>query len=434
MNVDFRNGIVSAQPNYLTKTSGGTYSVSIATNVKDLIITASHGVSEYLVSFYSNVNSAWTFNDTDTHYLFIDIDNVTGLLSYGSSTVPVTYGASLPNVPVVGETFFNNSTFQSYQWTGDSWVKRIRVFVGSVNPSGVTVLSVGTITGSNVPYVSGSILYTGTGRGILKQDKTFMSAVDRVMINEVPFGASVIEQTALSVKAADNLAGSRFVKLNQQGYLTYANPVDVGASLIFVLTEPLNIGEVTFLPVGGVITNPSWAWSFADLPLWVGKNGEISQVDPTLANPTLPNKQPIGRTLSPTSILTNALNFLGTTPQAVTITGSTYDWSIQDADFTAEPFNGYVVDVTTGNVIVTLPTSPVVNDDVTIMLAKLIELSSNRCTINSNQLIQGTENNITIDVNYATLRFVFVDGIVGWALIVTQNGPVVSQNGPVVGV
>lgn len=427
MNVDFRNGIVSSQPTYLTKSLGGTYTVSITTNTKDLILTVSHGISEYLISFYNDVNSAWTFNDADTHYLYVDVDNITGQLSYGSSTVQVTYGVNFPISPVVGETFFNNTTFQSYQWTGDSWVKRIRVYVGHVNGSGVVQNGVGNITGSSIPYVSGSIIYSGTGRGILKQDKTFLSVTDRVMINEVPFGASTIEQTAISVKAADTLAGGRFVKLNSQGYLTYANPIDVGVSLIFVLTEPLNIGEVTFLPVGGVVNNPSWNWNFADLPLWVGENGEISAVDPTLANPVLPNKQPIGRTLSPTSILTNALNFLGTTPLAVTITGSTYNWSIQDADFTAEPFNGYVVDVTTIGVDVTLPTSPVVNDDVTIMLAELIELSSNRCTIYSNQLIQGTGNNITIDVNYATLRFVFVGGIVGWALIVTQNGPVVVE-------
>lgn len=425
MNVNFRNGIVSSQPTYLTKSLGGTYTVSITTNTKDLILTVSHGIGEYLISFYNDVNSAWTFNDADTHYLYVDVDNITGQLSYGSSTVQVTYGVNFPISPVVGETFFNNTTFQSYQWTGDSWVKRIRVYVGHVNGSGVVQNGVGNITGSSIPYVSGSIIYSGTGRGILKQDKTFLSVTDRVMINEVPFGASTIEQTAISVKAADTLAGGRFVKLNSQGYLTYANPVDVGNSLIFVLTESLGVGEVTFLPVGGVITNPSWAWSFADLPLWVGENGEISAVDPTLANPVLPNKQPIGRTLSPTSILTNALNFLGTTPQAqaVTTTGSTYNWSIRDADFTAEPFNGYVVDVTTIGVDVTLPTSPVVNDDVTIMLAELIESSSNRCTIYSIQPIQGTGTNITIDLNYATLRFVFVGGIVGWALIVTQNGP-----------
>lgn len=431
MNVNFRNGIVSSQPTYLTKSLGGTYTVSITTNTKDLILTVSHGISEYLISFYNDVNSAWTFNDADTHYLYVDVDNITGQLSYGSSTVQVTYGVNFPISPVVGETFFNNTTFQSYQWTGDSWVKRIRVYVGHVNGSGVVQNGVGNITGSSIPYVSGSIIYSGTGRGILKQDKTFLSVTDRVMINEVPFGASTIEQTAISVKAADTLAGGRFVKLNSQGYLTYANPVDVGNSLIFVLTESLGVGEVTFLPVGGVVNNPSWNWNFADLPLWVGKNGEISAVDPTLANPVLPNKQPIGRTLSPTSILTNALNFLGTTPQAqaVTITGSTYNWSIQDADFTAEPFNGYVVDVTTIGVDVTLPTSPVVNDDVTIMLAELIESSSNRCTIYSIQPIQGTGTNITIDLNYATLRFVFVGGIVGWALIVTQNGPAAALVG-----
>lgn len=425
MNVDFRNGIVSAQSNYLTKTLGGTYAVSIVTNTKDLILTASHGASEYLISFYNNITDAWTFNGTDTHYLYVDIDNVTGQLSYGSSLVPVTYGVNFPISPVVGETFFNNSTNQSYQWSGDSWVKRIRVFVGFVNNTGVTEYGIGTVTGSSVPYVSGSIIYSGNGRGILKHDKTFLTATDRVLINEVPFGASTIEQSALSVKAADTLAGNRFVKLNSQGYLTYANPVDVGVSLIFVLTEPLNVGEVTFLPVGGVINNPSWNWSFADLPIWVGENGVISEVDPTLANPVLPNKQPIGRTISSTGIVTNALNFLGSVPPALPT--SPFIWHIIDADTQTEPFSGYVVRSSTmlDDIIVTLPQTPVINDEVVVMLGDAIE-NNYRCTVRSEEeAIQSLVIEVTIDINNTAIKFVYVGDSVGWAMIVSQSGPII---------
>lgn len=428
MNVDFRNGIVSAQSNYLTKTLGGTYAVSIVTNTKDLILTASHGASEYLISFYNNITDAWTFSGTDTHYLYVDIDNVTGQLSYGSSLVPVTYGVNFPISPVVGETFFNNSTNQSYQWSGDSWVKRIRVFVGFVNNTGVTEYGIGTVTGSSVPYVSGSILYSGNGRGILKHDKTFLTATDRVLINEVPFGASTIEQSALSVKAADTLAGNRFVKLNSQGYLTYANPVDVGVSLIFVLTEPLNVGEVTFLPVGGVINNPSWSWSFADLPIWVGENGVISEVDPTLANPVLPNKQPIGRTISSTGIVTNALNFLGSVPPALppALPPSPFIWHIIDADTQTEPFSGYVVRSSTmlDDIIVTLPQTPVINDEVVVMLGDAIE-NNYRCTVVANRAIQSLAIEVTIDINNTAIKFVYVGDSVGWAMIVSQSGPII---------
>ena len=428
MNVDFRNGIVSSQPNYLTKSLGGTYTVSITTNTKDLILTVSHGISEYLISFYNDVNSAWTFNDADTHYLYVDVDNITGQLSYGSSTVQVTYGVNFPISPVVGETFFDHTTFQSYQWTGDSWVKRIRVYVGHVNSLGVVQNGVGNITGSSIPYVSGSIIYSGTGRGILKQDKTFLSVTDRVMINEVPFGASTIEQTALSVKAADALAGNRFVKLNSQGYLTYANPVDVGNSLIFVLTEPLGVGEVTFLPVGGVINNPSWNWNFADLPLWVGENGEISAVDPTLANPVLPNKQPIGRTISTTGIVTNSLNFLGSVPEPETpLAPSPFIWHVIDADTQTEPFNGYVVRSSTmlDDIIVTLPQNPIINDEVVVTLGDAIE-NIYRCTVISDEeVIQSSELEVTIDINNTAIKFVYVGDTVGWAMIVTQNGPII---------
>lgn len=428
MNVDFRNGIVSSQPNYLTKSLGGTYTVSITTNTKDLILTVSHGISEYLISFYNDVNSAWTFNDADTHYLYVDVDNITGQLSYGSSTVQVTYGVNFPISPVVGETFFDHTTFQSYQWTGDSWVKRIRVYVGHVNGSGVVQNGVGNITGSSIPYVSGSIIYSGTGRGILKQDKTFLSVTDRVMINEVPFGASTIEQTAISVKAADTLAGGRFVKLNSQGYLTYANPVDVGNSLIFVLTESLGVGEVTFLPVGGVINNPSWNWNFADLPLWVGENGEISAVDPTSANPILPNKQPIGRTISTTGIVTNSLNFLGSVPEPETpLAPSPFEWHVIDADTQTEPFNGYVVRSSTmlDDIIVTLPQNPIINDEVVVTLGDAIE-NIYRCTVISDEeVIQSSELEVTIDINNTAIKFVYVGDTVGWAMIVTQNGPII---------
>lgn len=425
MNVDFRNGIVSAQSNYLTKTLGGTYTVSIVTNTKDLILTASHGASEYLISFYNNITDAWTFSGTDTHYLYVDIDNVTGQLSYGSSTVQVTYGVNFPISPVVGETFFDNTTFQSYQWTGDSWVKRIRVYVGHVNSLGVVQNGVGNITGSSIPYVSGSIIYSGTGRGILKQDKTFLSVTDRVMINEVPFGASTIEQTALSVKAADALAGNRFVKLNSQGYLTYANPVDVGNSLIFVLTEPLGVGEVTFLPVGGVINNPSWNWNFADLPLWVGENGEISAVDPTLANPVLPNKQPIGRTISTTGIVTNSLNFLGSVPETP-LAPSPFEWNIvTSGTVAAQAFNGYVVQLSdlTWNINIDLPTSPSLNDEIVVTIGTSLTTTIAVCTVRRNgNLIQGEAINIRIDLDHTTLRFVWVDGDVGWTMMVSFGG------------
>lgn len=426
MNVDFRNGIVSSQPNYLTKSLGGTYTVSITTNTKDLILTVSHGISEYLISFYNDVNSAWTFNDADTHYLYVDVDNITGQLSYGSSTVQVTYGVDFPISPVVGETFFDHTTFQSYQWTGDSWVKRIRVYVGHVNGSGVVQNGVGNITGSSIPYVSGSIIYSGTGRGILKQDKTFLSVTDRVMINEVPFGASTIEQTAISVKAADTLAGGRFVKLNSQGYLTYANPVDVGNSLIFVLTESLGVGEVTFLPVGGVINNPSWNWNFADLPLWVGENGEISAVDPTSANPILPNKQPIGRTISTTGIVTNSLNFLGSVPEPET---PPFEWNIvTSGTVAAQAFNGYVVQLSdlTFNINIDLPTSPSLNDEIVVTIGTSLTTTIAVCTVRRNgNLIQGEAINISIDLDHTTLRFVWVDGNVGWTMMVSFGGQLI---------
>ncbi|MCB1711538.1 MAG: hypothetical protein KDH96_03380 [Candidatus Riesia sp.] len=428
MFVSFRNGVVlyqytggnPNQPSFLSKTSGGTYYVSLLTNDKDFAASFSHNQAEYLKTFYNNVNNAWgPFNDVNTHYLYIDIDTLTAEVTYGSTLVAPMYGNSLPVAPTTDQNFFDVINSRALVWNGSSWIPKIRVFVGEVDSSIVTPY-IGTVTGSYSPYTSGPIIYSGTGRGILKHDKTFLTLSEKFFIDNIAFGSSSFEQASIPVKAGNNLAANRFVKINHDSTLIYAEPSDVGVNLIFVLTEPLDIGEVTYLCVGGVIQNNTWNWNNAGLDLYVGENGVISLTDPSISNNLLPSKPPIGKTLSSTSIIVNPVMFLGNV-------GSTYvppildgglSWQLITSNTTATAFSGYVVDISGGNVDITLPLTPSVNDEIVISVDTDINSTINVCTIlpNGNN-IKGQTDSVVIDINNLTIRLIWLGGTLGWALV-----------------
>lgn len=419
----FRNGIVSYQaigntPTFITKTNTSTYFATLVTSSKDFAITMAHGVAEYLVTFYNSETNAWgPFTGTDTNYLYIEVDTLTGQVSFGSSIVPITYGTVYPLTPVSGECFFDTNSMKTFMWTGASWVNKIRVYVGEVSSSTVVGYT-GTVTGSLVPYTTGPIIYSSGGRAVLKHDKTFFTFSEKFFINNIPFGTSSLEQSAVAVRANNNLAANRFVKINSMGTVDYAQPVDVGVNIIFMLTEPLNIGEVTYLPVGGVVNNSSWSWTSIGADIYVGENGVLSLTDPILTNNSLPSKPPIAKTLSISSILINPLAFINvSTISAPVQTGSSMVWELINTNTTAVAFTGYVVNLEVNSVAITLPATPSVNDEIVVSVDTYIPDAVGTCTILANgNLIKWQPDDITMDSNI-TLRLIWIGGLIGWAIV-----------------
>ena len=337
MQTTFRNGIIQYQyaglnpnaPTFLVKTAGSNYSVTLSTVDKDFIATASNGVAEYLITLFSDATGVWSFNDLLTHYLYIEIDKVTGAIRYGSSLFPVDYGPVFPSVPGVTQNFFNTLDNKNYEWSGSAWVQNIRVFVGQVSSVGVVPYTNGTSTGTNTPYITGAIIYSEVGRAILKGNKTFLTTADQILINNIPFGTQTLENTSVPARAMGTLSSNRFVKIDNTGYLAYAQPVDVGNYVLFLLQEPLVDGEVTNLPLGGALSNSSWNWSSANLPIWCGENGVVSDVDPVSLNPTTPSKPPIAKTVNATTIVTYPVISTQATvapPTQASTQASTYFW------------------------------------------------------------------------------------------------------------
>lgn len=424
MFTNFRNGILSYQaigntPTFLTKTNSGTYYASLVTSSKDFAVTMAHGVAEYLVTFYNNETNIWgPFTGTDTNYLYLEVDTLTGQVSFGSSTVPITYGTVYPLTPVSGECFFDTNSMKTFMWTGASWVNKIRVYVGEVSSSSVVGYT-GTVTGSLVPYSTGPIIYSSGGRAVLKHDKTFFTFSEKFFINNIPFGTSSLEQSAVAVRANTSLAADRFVKINSMGTIDYAQPADVGVNIIFILTEPMSIGEITYLPVGGVVNNSSWSWASIGADIFVGENGVLSLTDPVLSNNALPSKPAVAKTLSVSSVLINPLAFINIpeAPAPAPVQSSSMVWELIDTNTVAVPFTGYVVNLESNSVEVTLPATPSVNDEIVISVDTYIPTAVGTCTIAANgKLIKWQSSDITMDTNI-TLRFIWIGGLIGWAIV-----------------
>lgn len=88
--------------------------------------------------------------------------------------------------------------------------------------------------------------------------------------------------STLSYPAGEILSGHRMVVLND-GELFYADrTITVHAKKILGMTVgATTLGELAGVQTGGEITEPSWSWTL-DVPVWLGVNGLLTQVIPTV--------------------------------------------------------------------------------------------------------------------------------------------------------
>jgi len=98
----------------------------------------------------------------------------------------------------------------------------------------------------------------------------------------------------------------------------------------------------------------------------------------------------------------------------------TVDWqtgSIKTGDFTAVSGEGYFVNTTSGEIDVTLPSSPSAGDIVAVSdYAKTF--STNQCIMLRNgSNIEGAASNLTLDAEGLAMTFVYVDATKGWKVV-----------------
>ena len=129
MRISFRQGIVRAPANFLQLASGH---VSLTINPTDpLVVTFADNSTNYLVSERSSVSNAWTDNFVAgvDYWLYIDINTVSGIRTFGSTTLSPSEGPTAPANPAQNQHWFDTANNIQKVWVGSTWVRKIRVFV-----------------------------------------------------------------------------------------------------------------------------------------------------------------------------------------------------------------------------------------------------------------------------------------------------------------
>ena len=97
----------------------------------------------------------------------------------------------------------------------------------------------------------------------------------------------------------------------------------------------------------------------------------------------------------------------------------TVDWqtTIKTGDFTAASGEGYFVNTTSGEIDVTLPSSPSAGDIVAVSdYAKTFD-SNNCIMLRNGSNIEGAASNLTLDAEGIAMTFVYADATKGWKVV-----------------
>jgi hypothetical protein len=303
MRLPFRQGVVQRPSSCLQKIAND---IAISTANGPIVLTLSYHSAEYYHTEPQNINqyTAWTNLTPATDYwLYIDINKLTGMRTFGQTLVAPISGTIPVNNPTVDQHWFDTNSNTTKVWTGSVWVEYIRVFIAKITGTDTFVYNnLGTQVGTAVSYDSGRILFDGFGKVITQSNGMFMTTEDQFFVDGANIKTSKLEPAVITAFAAENIPDYSIVTYKSFDRIGLASYEDIGNAIIAIVTDGKLYGDVTNLVLQGIVTNPNWNWSNVNTPLWVDTNGVLTDIDPHVTNSLRPKAVPIARVISPNTI------------------------------------------------------------------------------------------------------------------------------------
>lgn len=215
---------------------------------------------------------------------------------------------------VDGRTWFDTTNNIHYILSGTTWVEIFRVYAAQVfNGTFISLSQLGIFTGTQIgnnnAVFTGRVLFSETGNPPRRDGGTFFTTEDQFFTNQSRVDALRLEANVSRAQSASGgtLAAFEIVAWSDDGQIMSATYNDTGSTVVGVLTEILNTGEVGAVIVQGTVTNSAWNW-IPGVPvgssLWID-NGALVTIDPHVADPIAYTiKQvPVARVLSTDTII-----------------------------------------------------------------------------------------------------------------------------------
>lgn len=296
--------------------------VDLVVSPDSTIIAFADGNKDYLFTESVTIIKAWgpLSGISVPFWLYWDINRVTGIRTFGYTTLEPVVGNDAPSTPQAGQMWFNTSEMKMYEYNGSNWVQVLRVFAAKyyngqfLSPvDGVSVES--NFTGSQVGSVGnvtkdiGSLVFDKDGKPIVNQDGKFFTTED-IFTAGVPTGASLkVNNILVRAQAQENISSYQVVVFNEYNKIGLAKPFDYLDKIYGIVEEDVYRFDVANVITEGVIFNE--LWDFTDTvnnpsmsgnindPLYVTSTGELT----TDIGLSVPGSVPVGAIIDKQSIL-----------------------------------------------------------------------------------------------------------------------------------
>jgi hypothetical protein len=352
MRIAYRQGLISAQAGFLVAGLTDSRYVDIIVNPTPTVAAVASGSVDYLIVEQRYVSNAWgPFSDNQTHFLYWEINQATGAVTRGSTTLSPLTSASEPQREF-GQMWWDVTSNMMKWFNGARWVPVLRVMAGELRSGGI-VVPVGFLSqvGLNVSVDAGTIMSDGQGGAYKNAKGEFLTT--NTDVTSFDTGSLVrLDSTELILQANENIPKFSLVYIiNGRVALASGNAPDdiTRAPLAMTTSDAYQNDAVTLSTAGRVVINEQWNWATADIGKSVYCSGSGVA---TLSVPTSHRRVKVGTITGTQSILlafnsetdvlgsTGGLAGVGAT-QPLTITGAA-DFPIIGLPIATDFADGYI--------------------------------------------------------------------------------------------
>ena len=286
MRISYRQGLISAQSNFLQIGQQNSQYVDVVVSPTPVIAAIASGAKDYLIAESRSVSNAWgPFTDSLTHYLYWEINRVDGTLMRGETTIPIIVSGTAPNTPLVNQMWWDSSTAYMKLWNGSRWNVVLRVFAGSITGSVITPEPFSSQVSLNTPVDAGYLASDGLGGVFRASNGDFLTTNTPIVAQDT--GSLVkLDGAQVTVQANENIPRFSAVYLagGRAALASSAAPDNIiKAPIALVTVDAYQNDSVDLVTSGRLVVNEQWAWSNAELgkTVYCNNTGQLTTLRPT---------------------------------------------------------------------------------------------------------------------------------------------------------
>ena len=248
------------------------------------MIVFSHREANYIVEELKTVLNAWgPINNTQTTYLFWDINLLTGAITRGATLFPPMYTGTPASSPTVDQHWYDTTENVMRVWNGSKWIEKIRVFAGYITSAAIIhPYRVGSQAGIIGDFDGGNIILDSYNKPLRQSDGTFVTSSTDLIISNNSAKKVKFETEVLNGMAAEPIPKFTFVQMRAGRQIVTGRSTDYMSRVAGIVTEDLYLNEVGYVIPDGLVRNEQWNFSSDQVnrPIFCGPNGQVTTTPP----------------------------------------------------------------------------------------------------------------------------------------------------------